>query len=67
MAETVVEAGVIAGGSVDAALRGKHYRRGVRCIILWREILIHLRLKSIMKNQRLSAPAQKLWMYCVIP
>ncbi|KAF3859861.1 hypothetical protein F7725_000116 [Dissostichus mawsoni] len=24
-------------GSVEQALRGKHYRRGVRCILLWRE------------------------------
>ena len=59
MADTLVEAGVVVGGSVDAALRGKHYRRGVRCIILWREALIHLRLKSTMRNQILSPPAQE--------
>ena len=40
-------------------LRGKHYRRGVRCIILWMEALIHLRLKSTMINQILSPPAQE--------
>ena len=34
MADTLVEAGVVVGGSVDAALRGNHYRRGVHCIIL---------------------------------
>ena len=59
MADTLVEAGVVVGCSVDAALRGKHYRRGVRCIILWREALIYLRLKSTMRNQMLSAPAQE--------
>ena len=59
MADTLVEAGVVVGGSVDAALRGKHYRRGVRCIILSREALIHLRLKSTMRNQILSPPAQE--------
>ena len=50
MADTLVEAGGVVGGSVNAALRGKHYRRGVSCIILWREALIHLRLKSTMRN-----------------
>lgn len=47
MADTLVAAGIIAGGSVDQALRGKHYRRGVRCIMLWREYLIQERLKKI--------------------
>ena len=29
MAETLVAAGAVVEGSVDQALRGKHYRRGV--------------------------------------
>ena len=54
MADTLVAAGVIAGGSVDQALRGKHYRRGLRCILLWREVLIYKRLQGILCNKELS-------------
>ena len=32
LAEVLVAAGVIADGSVDHALRGKHYRRAIRCL-----------------------------------
>ena len=31
---SIVTAGVIVEGTVDQALRGKHYRRGIRCILL---------------------------------
>jgi hypothetical protein len=48
MAETQVAAWVIVEGSVDQALRGKHYRRGIRCILLWREALIQQRLQGMM-------------------
>ncbi|KAL8565961.1 hypothetical protein ACOMHN_054946 [Nucella lapillus] len=54
MSDTLVTAGVIVDGSVDQALRGKHYRRGVRCIMLWREALIHQRLKDILEHEELS-------------
>ncbi|KAK5851403.1 hypothetical protein PBY51_002200 [Eleginops maclovinus] len=54
MADTLVTAGVVVEGSVDQALRGKHYRRGVRCILLWREALIHKRLASILEHEELS-------------
>ncbi|MES9879868.1 MAG: hypothetical protein ABW185_03205, partial [Sedimenticola sp.] len=46
MADTLVTSGVVVEGSVEHALRGKHYRRGVRCIMLWREVLIHTRLRE---------------------
>ena len=59
MADTLVDAGVIVGGSVDQALRGKHYRRGVQCIFLWREALIHIRLQNIMKNKTLTTAAKE--------
>jgi len=49
IAETLVAAGVVVEGSVDQALRGKHYRRGIRCIMLWREALLHARLKKIIE------------------
>ena len=54
MADTLVTAGVVVEGSVDQALRGKHYRRGVRCIMLWREALIHKRLRDILGHEELS-------------
>ena len=45
-----MSAGVIAEGTVDQALRGKHYRRGVRCIMLMREALIHSRIKEFLST-----------------
>jgi hypothetical protein len=54
MADTLVTAGVVVEGSVDQALRGKHYRRGVRCIQLWREALINKRLPKILEHEELS-------------
>jgi len=54
MAETLVAAGVVVEGSVDQALRGKHYRRGVHCIMLWREALLHARLKNILEHEERS-------------
>ena len=54
MADTSVTAGVVVEGSVDQALRGKHYRRGVRCIQLWRKALINKRLAKILEHEELS-------------
>ena len=34
LGEVLVEAGVIADGSVDRALKSKHYKRGLRCLKL---------------------------------
>ena len=53
MADTLVTAGVEAEGSVDQALKVRHYRRGLRCIMLWREALIHMRLQKILEHQEL--------------
>ena len=41
-------------GSVDQALKGKHYRRGLRCIMLWQETLIHKRLNIVLEKESLS-------------
>ena len=54
IADTLVTAGVVVAGSVDQALRGKHYRWGVRCIVLWREALIQQRLRDILEHEELS-------------
>ena len=54
MADTLVTAGVVVEGSVDQALRGKHYRRGLRCIMLWREMLIQKKLGGFLGQVELS-------------
>ena len=46
IADAFVSAGVTARGSVDHGVAGKHYQRGVRCIMLTREALIHSRIKE---------------------
>ena len=38
--EVLVQAGVIAAGSVKQALKGKHFRRGLRCLRLFYEALM---------------------------
>ena len=50
IADVLVSAGGIAEESVDQALCGKHYRRGVRCITLMREALIHSRIKEFLST-----------------
>ena len=46
--------GVVVEGSVDQALRGKHYRQGVQCILLWKEVLIQNQLSKILEHKELS-------------
>ena len=43
ISDLLVSAGGIVEGSVYQALRGKDYRRRLRCIMLWRKALIHKR------------------------
>lgn len=38
--------GVIAEGSVDRALKGKHYKRGLRCLRLMYEALVSQLVKG---------------------
>ena len=38
--EVLVAGGVIAEGSVDRALQGKHHKRGLRCLRLMYEALV---------------------------
>ena len=40
LVEVLVAAGVIAEGSVDRALKGKHYKRGLRCLRLMYGVLM---------------------------
>ena len=54
ISDILVAAGVVVEGSVDQGLRGKHYRRGIRCIMLWREALIHERLRQTLEHTELS-------------
>ena len=53
IADVLVSAGVLAGGSADKALKGKQYRRGLRAILEWRETLIYIRLKEILPTVQL--------------
>ena len=46
VADVLVAAGVIAEGSVDQALRGKHYRCALHCLSLMYEKLMHLILNK---------------------
>ena len=39
LSDTLVAADVIAEGSVDQSKRGKHYKRGIRCLRLMYETL----------------------------
>ena len=41
-------------GSADQALKVKHYGRGLRCILLWREALIHKRFSIALENESVS-------------
>jgi len=59
MADVLVAAGVVVEGSVDQALRGKHYRLGVRCIMLWREALIQKRRRDILDQEGFSDNIQE--------
>ena len=46
LADVLVAGGVIAEGSVDRALKGKHYKRGMRCLKLMYEALISQLVKE---------------------
>ena len=55
--ELLVIADAVAAGSVDQALKGKHYRCGLRCLRSWYECLIFQLLKD--KYFNLSYDVQK--------
>ena len=54
ISDLLVSASVIVEGSVNQALNRKHYRRGLRCIMLRREALIHKRLSIVLANESIS-------------
>ena len=54
ISDVLVAAGVIADGSVDQALRGKHFKRGVRCLRLFYETLVHHALDKRLQGSPLS-------------
>ena len=55
LADVLVAAGVIAEGSVDQALKGKHYRRALRCLMLMYEAPMHMFLDRLHERSQLSA------------
>ena len=54
ISDVLVAAGVIADGSVEQALRGKHFKRGVRCLRLFYETLVHHALDKRLGGSPLS-------------
>ena len=56
--DILVTAGIVIQGSVDQALRDRHYSRGVCCILLWREILIKKCLSQILQYEVLPEAVQ---------
>ena len=54
ISDVLVAAGVIADGSVDQALRGKHFKCGVRCLRLFYETLVHHALNKRLEGSPLS-------------
>ena len=41
-------------GSIDQSLRGKYYWRGLCCIMLWRDTLVHKKVNFFLENEFLS-------------
>ena len=54
ISDVLVAADVIAEGSVDQALHGKHFKHGVRCLRLFYEMLIHHALDQWLDTTSLS-------------
>ena len=50
--DLLVIADAVAAGSVDQALKGKHYRRGLRCLRVWYECLVF----QLQKNKSVHLP-----------
>ena len=57
LSDLLVAAEVIAEGSVDHALKGKHYKRGVRCCRLMYEVLVRRVIQQEL-NEGLSLSAE---------
>ena len=55
LADVLVASGVVAEGSCDQALRGKHFNRGVRCLRLFYETLVHHALNHRLEGTTVSA------------
>lgn len=57
IAEVLVAAGIVAEGSVDQALRRKHYRRALRCLMLMYEALMYMILNQYHAESQHDASA----------
>ena len=61
LSDVLVAAGAIAEGSVDKALCGKHYKRGIQCLRLMYEALIRQIIQeSINDGQHLSSETKEM-------
>ena len=63
LAEVLVAAGVIADGSVDHALRGKHYRRALPCFMLTYGTLTHRLVRRHIPGGGFD-PTRQRWCGC---
>ena len=63
--DLLVIADAVAAGSVDQALKGKHYRRGLRCLRAWYECLVF----QLQKNKSVHLPYdfKKSWISYAVP
>eukprot|EP00794_Sanderia_malayensis_P000931 gene931-241_t len=61
LSDVLVAAGAVAEGSVDRALGGKHYKRGIRCLCLMYEALIRqIVQESIGSGQHLQPETKEM-------
>lgn len=58
--EVLVAGGVIADGSVEHALKGKHYKRGLRCLRLMYEALISQLVQSSVASDLVDETKENL-------
>ena len=54
ISDVLVASGIIADGSVDQALCGKHFKRGVCCLRLFYETLVHHAIDKRLEGSPLS-------------
>ena len=57
--DVLVAAGVITEGSCEQALRGKHFNRGLRCLRLFYETLVHHALNHRLEGSALSSDVKE--------
>ena len=60
ISDVLVAVGVITDGSVDQALRGKPFKRGMRCLKLFYQTLMHHALEKCLDIKILGEDVKKI-------